>query len=196
MMLEIRGKYNTFHHSTKRQVILMLTMKTLPASLYQVGYNFWGWGGAVLKLQATQYSPFCFSDHINYRGWKNLIFLPVDLTVGPQLLLPTLKSVGHLKASRKTECMTKIAPCRLNRISPGTSPSHQEWLVYCGILIPICRNSVYWVEAETLNVQKSHAGWSGIGVLFYGERNWVGWVEKNLSQHICKSHQTCYKPLL
>lgn len=37
--------------------------------------------------------------------------------------------------------MIKTAPCRLKRISSGTFPRYQEWLLYCGILIPICRNS-------------------------------------------------------
>lgn len=37
--------------------------------------------------------------------------------------------------------MTKTVPGRLNRVSPGTSPRHQEWLLYCGILISVCGNS-------------------------------------------------------
>lgn len=59
-------------------------MNTLSDSWIQLGTITPG--KARSKPQAALYNLVCFDDHINYRGQRNLIFLPVDLTASPQLL--------------------------------------------------------------------------------------------------------------
>lgn len=74
--------------------------------------------------------------------------------------------------------MIKTAPCRLHRISSGTFPRHQEWLLYCGILIPICRNSSCLLNQSRVCSEISNK-MARKGHYFLRKRElvWDGWIK-------------------
>lgn len=105
--------------------------------------------------------------------------------------------VGHLKSARRQNTWSKLPHAESIESLQVPSQGIKSGFCIVGFLSQfLVTLAVYWIKVETPNVQKSQTRWLGRGILFYGKRNWVGWVDKNLSQNICKFHQTCHKSLL
>lgn len=157
-------------------------------TLFLIAVSSWVWspprpppGKACSKPQAALYNLVCFDDHINYRGQRNLIFLPVDLTVSPQLLWPPLVPVGYLKSAKRQNAWSKLPHADSKESLQVPSQGIKSGFCIVGFLSQFVETlAVYWIKVETPYVQKSQTRWLGRGILFYGKRNWVGWVDKNL----------------
>lgn len=106
--------------------------------------------------------------------------------------------VGHLKSARRQNTWSKLSHAEsIESLQVPSSQGIKSGFCIVGFLSQFVETlAVYWIKVEIPNVQKSQARWLGRGILFYGQRNWVRWVDKNLSQNICKFHQTCHKSLL